>query len=290
MITLPFLVHRVTRPPHHPSITTPTSHHIKMRLPTSATPTTPRLRLPHSTTPIASPPAQDGKPQPCLPRSTTPITPGAVVPDTQNSVYSPPADLDHYFRQLPPCIRPHVRGIADPDVDAYGHCGFAAVGLAVGLPGPDDWRVVRRRMLDEVSGNPDWKAYLDGQDWQRGVHASADQVIESIDCFSPQVFTWNGTFHIRSMGPIVAHIWGPTVIIDCQNPDNSWTFTGLPGKSAHDETDPSKMVVLALVPEHLIQVSLAPGNYPLPPFWDQPSQHMISAWAQKGEWHNEDEE
>ncbi|KAK9121781.1 hypothetical protein Syun_019398 [Stephania yunnanensis] len=77
-----------------------------------------------------------------------------------------------YGHCLEPDWLPHVDAIID--VVSDGNCGYRCIASGLGLADVDGWRIVRRRMYDEIIGYEDL--------WRKVLGSSFETVKNAVHC------------------------------------------------------------------------------------------------------------
>ncbi|KAK9112117.1 hypothetical protein Scep_019636 [Stephania cephalantha] len=174
------------------------------------------------------------------------------------------------------CVDPdlllHVEGIID--VLADGNCGYRCVAHGLGLPDDDGWRIVRRRMYDELIGHENH--------WREVLGSGYESVKIAVHCVENQVgATFQEWFTLPDMGLLVA----TAVNVVLVNLSRGSASTFLPLRSAPPSTGHSRSVIAMINDRniHWLRVLLS-TNAPLPsvyPSWVRYAQDSAKGWRDR---------
>ncbi|KAK9160663.1 hypothetical protein Syun_007004 [Stephania yunnanensis] len=174
-----------------------------------------------------------------------------------------------YGHFLEPDWLPHVDAIID--VVSDGNCGYRCIASGLGLADIHEWRIVRRRMYEEIIGYE----YL----WREVLGSSFEPVKNAVHCPEKQEgASFKEWLTLLDMGLLISTAFN--VILVNLSHGSASTFLHLrstPTSSLHNR------LIIAMTNEkniHWVRVQLR-VNAPLPslyPSWDRYVEDCVKGW------------
>ncbi|KAK9128326.1 hypothetical protein Syun_017123 [Stephania yunnanensis] len=174
-----------------------------------------------------------------------------------------------YGHCIEPDWLPHVEGIIH--VVADGNCGYRCVASGLGLADVDGWRIIRRRMYDEIIGYEDL--------WREMLGTSYEIVKIAVHCLDNQVgASFKEWLTLPEMGLLVSTAFNVILV----NLSHGSASTFLPLRSAPPLSLHNRLII-AMINDmniHWVRVKLR-VNAPLPslyPSWDRYVEDCAKGW------------
>ncbi|KAK9101033.1 hypothetical protein Scep_024463 [Stephania cephalantha] len=174
-----------------------------------------------------------------------------------------------YSHCLEPDWLPHVDAIID--VVSDGNCGYRCIASGLGLADVDGWRIVRRRMYDEIIGYE----YL----WREVLGSSFEPVKNAVHCPEKQEgASFKEWLTLPDMGLLVSTAFNVILV----NLSHGSASTFLPLRSTPTSSLHNRLII-AMANErniHWVRVQLR-VNAPLPslyPSWDRYVENCAKGW------------
>ncbi|KAK9166645.1 hypothetical protein Scep_001836 [Stephania cephalantha] len=171
------------------------------------------------------------------------------------------------------CIEPDWLSYVESTIDVLGdgNCGYRCVASGVGLPDVDGWKIVRRKMFDEIIGYENL--------WREVLGTSYEKVKTVVHCPDNQVgASFDEWLTLPDMGLLISTAFNVILV----NLSHGSCSTFLPLRSVSPSSLHSRLII-AMINErniHLVRVKLI-VNAPLPslyPSWERYVEECAKGW------------